>query len=513
MLSYFTPAGVRAGEDRYTIGAVRARLAHMPAQDLDLATRTLTRELEAFNHLVAPGSRYLPVLELFHSHVEGLLPRLQARLDNAAPPLTHVARQHARAADQLLKELASAYRNTLMQGHGLLGNLLRKRELHMPLVRTIDLLSRRLVLSYRLYSRPPKGVWQSLHELFVLARRLSIAKLDLNAPHTNPEALYRKTLLLALADPSRLSGNELRRTREYIARFGDVARFHGATASSRTAQGLFYIDFDSDRPGIPLSRMTADKRPRNGLLLSTRALLKRLVFQYDRLSFGSNPAQLGLPTDPDPRHYRDFIRRLGTAWRGLPRSRAQRLRFHPRAEIFSGFPAAWAQLQAHEQQRASGELRTGPSTPDANEWAILNESPQGYALRYLSGSVGAARVGDLVVIRTRDRGHVFPCLVRWVRSEPGENLEIGLQQLLGKYEPATFRRAQGRHYGQIPILASATPDSPRLLTVLAPSRLLGLRQEIVIRRGSTETRHTVRRLVESTTFADLVETEESEGGK
>jgi len=508
MLYYFTSPDARAGEDRYTIGAVRSRLARLSAQDLDLATRTLTRELEAFNHLVAPGSRYLPVLELFHSHVEGLLPRLQARLDNAAPPLGNLDRQHARAADLLLKELATAYRNTLMRGHGVLGNLLRKRELHMPLVRTIDLLSRRLVLSYRLYSRPPKGVWQSLHELFQLSRRLRIARLDLNAPHTNPEALYRKTLLLAFADPARLSGIELRRTRDYIARFGDAARFHRPDAKARTTEGIFLIDLGADRPGVPLSRFRGDRRPKNGLLLSTRSLLKRLVLQYDRLSLGSAPAQLGLPADPDPRHYRDFIRRMAVAWRGLPRSRSARTRFHPRAELYAGFPAAWAQLQAAHQREAAGELQKGPSPAGANEWAVLNESPEGYALRYLSGSVAAARVGDLVAIHTRDHGKVFACVIRWVRSEPGENLEIGLQQMRGRFTAATFRRAQGRHYGPIPILICPVPGTgSRRLRVLAPSRLLAPRHDIFIRQGASEARFVIRGVVESTTFVDLVEAE------
>jgi len=511
MLSYFTPPGSKAGEDRYTIGAVRARLSRLSAHDLDLATRTLTQELEAFNHLVAPGSRYLPVLELFHSHVEGLLPRLQARLDSAAPPLSHLVRLHARAADELLRELAAAYRNTLLGRRGLLSGLLHKRELHMPLVRTIDLLSRRLVLSYRLYTRPPKGVWKSLHDLFLLSRRLRIARLDLNAPHTNPEALYRKTLLLAFADPARLSGPELRRARDYIARHGEIGRFHDGNSKARTTQGIFLIDLEADRPGVPLARQRGPGRPRRALLLSTRALIKRLTFQYERLSNGATPSQLGLATDPDPRHYRDFIRRLALAWRGVPHARAARLRFHPRAELYAGFPAAWAQLQAHAQRTAAGELYNGPSSAEANEWAILNESPQGYALRYLSGSVGAARVGDLVAIRTRDHGHVFACVVRWVRSEQGENLEIGLQQMAGRFEPASFRRVQGRHYGQIPVLVAPLAEPAGRCSVLAPSRLLGVRHEVLISRSGREARYVIRRIVESTTLIDLVEAEEVRG--
>jgi hypothetical protein len=247
-------------------------------------------------------------------------------------------------------------------------------------------------------------------------------------------------------------------------------------------------------------------RPEDGILLSTRALLNRLIIQYGRLKVGGTPSQLGLPADPDPRRSRDFIRRLGRAWRGVPNARAPRLRFNPRAELYAGFPAAWARLQADQQRSAAGQIQQKPAGA-ANEWAVLNESPEGYALRYLSGSVGAARVGDLVVIRTRDHDRMFPCLVRWVRSEPGENLEIGLQQLRGQFTPATFRRAQGRHYGQVPILAAPVPAAGKRLAVVAPSRLLGLGQEILIRQGSVEARYLTREIVESTTFVDWVDAE------
>ena len=125
--------------------------------------------------------------------------------------------------------------------------------------------------------------------------------------------------------------------------------------------------------------------------------------------------------------------------------------------------------------------------------------------------MGAARVGDLVAIRTRDHGHVFACVVRWVRSEQGENLEIGLQQMAGRFEPASFRRVQGRHYGQIPVLVAPLAEPAGRCSVLAPSRLLGVRHEVLISRSGREARYVIRRIVESTTLIDLVEAEEVRG--
>ena len=154
---------------------LRRRLAALPADDLDVAARDAIAELSRFNRLAA-DRRYARTIEVFRSYVDSLLPRLQARLEGIAPPISRTARSHAHLMERLLKELAIAYVRlvnalpTTWFGFG------AKPLAHIPLVRAMDLLTRRLVLSYRLYSRAPRGVWVSLHELYELAVRWNLAE-------------------------------------------------------------------------------------------------------------------------------------------------------------------------------------------------------------------------------------------------------------------------------------------------------------------------------------------------
>ena len=497
----FTPATGTAGRNRFTVGAVRSRLSRLPVEDMERAAASLLQEIRSFNQLAAPGSRYLSVLEVFHSHLEGILPSLLHHLEQASPPHTPITQQRARLADGLLEALARAYANTLPPPHPLLDALRSKKDVHMPLVRGLELHARRLVLAHGLYLRAPPGCWASMHALYALARIWKLFDLDLNAPLSSPEAIYVSALLLAFADPARLSTAELHRTRDYIARFGDLSRIYGPRAKAGRGEGVFLIDLDADAPGVPVARSHDGPAPRNRLLLSTRSLLRRVSFHYDGLGTGSAPGQLGLPGEADPHQYRRLLHRLAGPWRGMVRQRAARQRFQPRAELHVGLGATWAQIQS-PAHRPSGAVM---ATSVGNLWAILNESPGGYLLRYLSGASGPIRVGDLVLIRPRDQAGLFPCVVRRLHSEHGPDLHVGLQQSPGRFERATFQRADRTEIGHRPLLLVVTQSHGAMQeTAILPAGSVRPGEEIRIRQGANERRCLVRDLAESTGLIDRV---------
>lgn len=487
-------AGSAEGED-WQPEDLRRRLSNLAQADLDTAARTLIEELVRFNR-VPPNRRHIPVVDIFRALIESVMPRLQARLDGSTPPISRSVRANAYLVEKLLKELGIAYTRLVHSVPVSWLSFGHRQQLHGPLVRAMDLLARRLLLSYRLYARAPKGVWAGLHELHLLALDWNIANRDIAAPNTSAYAVYRKALLLAFAEPSRLASGDLQRVRDYIARFGDAADVVRPHAD-RAVHCLFIIDSREDRAGLSFAKLRHPVPSDRALLLETGRLVDRIGQQLQQLEQGIAPVQLGLPQDPDTQRYRNMLRRLAANWSGAARKRAPRLHFRPRAEVHVGFPGVWKMLEAPVEPGPAAEL-------PANEWGILNESPGGFALRHIRGAIPALRVGDLIGVRSRDRGDVFVCLVRWILSETAEHIDIGLQQLAPRFAPATYRRIDGRAVTHVPVLfAPSSPHFNRVPVVVLPAKLVTAGTDFVIQYLGGAITLRAERALESTPHAEL----------
>lgn len=486
-------------DDRsWTLDALRRRLAGVPLQDLDRAARRVIDVLSEFNR-APPARRARAAADFLRAHVEGLMPRLLARVEGAAPPLTKQTRQQADLIAELLEELALAYTLLVARSAPSWSPFTKKKPSHAPLVRAMDLLARRLQLSYRLYARPPRGVWSTMHELYQIARARKAAELPLTDPDATAGAIYRKALLLAFADPSRLSSPDLQRAADYIGRFAADA-FLSSESAPANAIGVFIVDVSTDRPGLPIARHKGDPRPARALFLRTRHLLVRVRSHIGHLSAGTPPDELGLPDVRDPAHYRALLSRLGKAWSGAPRKRASRMQFRPRAVLEVGMRAVWVALGGGGLAEAGGEDET-----PLNEWAIVNESPGGFALHHVTGFVPPLRIGDVVSLRRRGRGDVFVCLLRWIQSDSLGSIDIGLQQIAPRVAPVTYRLPDARGAAIVPALFAPTaPQYDRAPLIITPSRVLGAERDFTINYLGAALRLRAEQVMERTPLVEFL---------
>ena len=98
----------------------------------------------------------------------------------ASLPLPPEARAAAKVADDLIAQLAASYKALLVeQSRRLFGFASSGRAL-LPIQRRCCLLGQRLVLGYRIYATPPKGVWSELHELYQFAARRGLSQRELD---------------------------------------------------------------------------------------------------------------------------------------------------------------------------------------------------------------------------------------------------------------------------------------------------------------------------------------------
>ncbi|MCU0804039.1 MAG: hypothetical protein MUF79_02990 [Burkholderiales bacterium] len=474
-----------------------AWLATLPTHDASGAARLLIDKLVAINR--APGSprSKIRLLDMLHQRIETVVPRLERALEDVALPLAPPLRDTAYLVEKLLKELGAGYSAAVLQTPRAWLAFGSRRQIHGPLVRAMDLLARRLVLTHRLYARSPGGVWTELHHLFGVARALGLDIKPTEAPATSAVAVYRNTLLLAFAEPSRLMPGELSLVQDYLSRFGALAEIHGAPVDSKP-RGIFLIDPRRDRPGIAASKRKEDGPAGFERVLSTRALVERLESQFVRLQSGVSPDTLGLPEDAGRVAYRALLRRLAGNWRGEKRKRSARLRFHPRVAVHVGLTEAWAALGP----AAHAAIQVTP----VSEWVIVNESAGGFALRLMSVRNGHVAVGDVVLLRSKERNAEYGCIVRRVASNNPEHLEIGVQQLAPRVLAAVaFLDPTEHDQGVKALFCPGVPARDQAALLVVPEGVRASRRELHLRTREGVARIRVRRVAERTGDIELLE--------
>jgi hypothetical protein len=64
-----------------------------------------------------------------------------------------------------------------------------------------------------------------------------------------------------------------------------------------------------------------------------------------------------------------------------------------------------------------------------SRWVVTNESPGGYAIMQLQGRGAGLVAGVAVALRRNTQEPWNLCVVRWIRSDSTEHIEIGLQMV------------------------------------------------------------------------------------
>lgn len=504
MLDFIAPGRSAAPDDEFGPERLRAWLNALPAEPA-AAARALIGHLIALNRTPMHGRLRLRLLDMCRDHIEWLLPRLEQRVAEAAPPVSGVLRQQAYLIEKLLKEAAAGYSHVVLSVPRSWLNLGFRSHLHVPLVRAMQFHARRLLLSHRLYARSPGGVWAELHTLYRTAREWGLEDRDIDSPRTSPARVYRAALLLAFAQPAKLRHGDVPRAQHYVEQHAELARLLEARPAGRSGC-MFAVQVHRDRAGSSLPRRAEAAGEAGDLFLDTAALVERLETQLRRLAEGIAPASLGLPEDAGGSAYRELLERLAASWRGERRARSARMQFHPRVDVWVGLREIWRVLR-HETPAEPGDTaRAAYGLPQATQWIVLNESARGFALKFMSGTLAPINVGDVVAIRTRDRGAIYVCLARWILSNNPEHFELGLQQLGPVVVPAVYKPEESDRIAPEPVLFfPEMPAQRHPPTVVAPANRLVPQQSFSLRHRRGRMSLRAARVLEKTGSIELLE--------
>ncbi|MBY0340288.1 MAG: hypothetical protein K2Q19_03920, partial [Rhodocyclaceae bacterium] len=121
-----------------------------------------------------------------------------------------------------------------------------------------------------------------------------------------------------------------------------------------------------------------------------------------------------------------------------------------------------------------GDLSGNAAVQAINEWQVMNDSPAGYAAMHIAGDMPGLLSGSVIGIRRNDKEPWSLCIVRWVRSENPEHLEMGLEVL-------------APHAKAVRIAVATRPDAPIPALMLPPISGIGRGETLLAERGAYET--------------------------
>lgn len=409
-------------DERQAAADLHERLLGLAGQPAEHAVLALYKEIVPAILQQSNLQTRFKLLEDTHRAAEQALPALEARVGDSPLPLPRPVARLALLADNLMKVLASAYHDIVrqlceQQRDAALGQLF-----HRAILRAMGLLARRQHLASRAYARASPSTWLLLHELYRLA--CSPTARPLTAETAPVEHQYLSALLFAYLQPNRLPRGELDaaiRCAETLAAYALISELHGDALNGPTREFRYVVQPGEGHPGLPLQRLPAGAAVRDALLIDCAPVVMTLERNLARRS---DPARR-----PDLDASPALLQTLHDALDGKHTRRYRRSRARPRGELASGLDAVLDFIAGQAVSRRSVDaLSRNDRRFASSEWSLIDESPDGFRIRYQKGEHGRIGVGQIVALQPRDASRVHVCLVRRVTNADGR-FELGLQVL------------------------------------------------------------------------------------
>jgi hypothetical protein len=455
-------------------------LERLPLGNLHESAQALLLSLAALNRQPLAEDARLKLLACYRDTLHSLADTIKLQIAGMSLPLADKPRQLATLARELLVELAHGYKLVLLgRGDRMLGFRSKSDQLDF-IQRILSAQLRLLVLCYESYAAIPDGLWLEMHQLYQHACTLNKQNEVLpNTPLSSVNQLYRLALLLATADPYRLSPGEVNKVLDLVRAYGELAQIQ-SVAPPAQLDGLFLLQRDSDLAPLAMPRQSSIGDAHGSHYLNTLALARQVSHLLARLRAGETPSQLGLSAYASETAYQGLLQRLVRSWGTSPNRIFSRQEGGlDEIELCSGIRAIHACLNAasppeygHELAEttlggASTGTRTAQNLP-ASCWKVVNDSAGGMALQRQNSPPVQQQVGEVVALRTVSQTHTHLGIVRWIRNAPAARIEMGIQMLPPNPQAVMVRNSLGKIRTPQPAIllpANAGLKQPRQLLV------------------------------------------------
>jgi hypothetical protein len=386
---------------------LKAPPAGDPLHDLAALRQYLKETAEA---AIQPVQR-LKLLELLQGRADSTSVILRPRLLDATLPLPHRLRTIAQGLLDVRGLLASAQLASLHQ-LAAKSPAISAPDMADHCARVLANVAEQQQIALTVSTTMPNGLWLQAQEAL---RLLEAAGASPDAGHDSLKTM----LALVAAQPEAFTAREVCFLIEYLRQFGSAVEV--ANRPVPPLEHWYWLEQSRDLPPVAIARR---QPPSQGVLLYfSCATLGKVASQHlIQLANGRTPEELHLPAGSVD-EYREVLIRAQQRWSSVPRRHSHRRPSHYRVEICARMQSLWNMLRDGEPAKVSGD--DSPIT----DWMVLNESPSGFALMHVSGTIDDMAPGDALGLRTAPGRPWNIGLIRWARSDNPEHFELGLEMI------------------------------------------------------------------------------------
>ncbi len=521
----------------------------LPLAHVGETARQVYSALRDLNRRVLANAPRLKILAVLAEPVAFVTESLERHYLEQPLPLSEKRLKVARLARALQLETALGYKIAIENALAGRQGRLDGRSLRKAVYGGLHYLGETLLQSYLTYAAPPLGVWLEAHRLYALAEHNRLHRevvqgfLSDRRPAGSVAESYKAMLLLATANPYRLSQREIRTLNGHLPEWARRAALH-PLLDPHHPPGLFVVDLDEDAPPAYYLPLKDD-----GRLARLRILDVSGVAELTRHFLETASCSVGKSLPPST------FRRLCLAWGAPPKRGFARTPRRTPVQLVAGLGAAHQAIERARGARPTGpepepaqfvdDSEPPPPMPLGDVWdlaenpalqtllddsrlgepdpvdlrtlgggaeeaplpyrvttcELVNESPSGCCLRCGDGDGPLIVVGMLIAVQGHPgaKGEWAVGVVRWIRHEEG-GFFLGAELIGPGAEPVHVRRVvagQARGEPQAALLVPPVRSLNQPETLIAPA-LFDAGDELLLSRAEGQERVRLLKALECT---------------
>ncbi|MFP4609431.1 MAG: hypothetical protein ACLFQT_00280 [Thiohalophilus sp.] len=473
----------RRGRPTLRLKKLRQWIHDLPTANTRKTVHLFVDQLNQFNQAAYTPNDRIQLLDTLRPVARQLLVTLARHLKQARIPLSRKNLDTYHDLHAVLDGMATGYKIIVSE----LARADSNKEHQQLLLReaiyhSIQYLGRRLLTCYMVYAIEPDNIWHELHQLYRYAesRGFHDQPVDDPAPdYSLPvsytiDLVYKRALLLSLAEPYHLMPGEADDIHYLVSAW--TLDCHLRPLTGQTLTGEFALDLESDQP----PRFIGEEiqwLPHDGRIIDIHEVKQRLEAHLQQIL---KTAMHNLEEDRHSmvlRYQRDMLLRLSDAWRGALKRRTPRHSARTTIRMAMGLNASHHYINrrndftpemdefviryrdkedipsevlatAYEEAMQKDSYHTTREY-DANPWWQQNASPYGAALACTPESgCSNVKVGEVVAwCDSRACLHWQLGMVRWLKTRPGEGMELGIMSVANSAVPVAAKGLQGTGEG------------------------------------------------------------------
>jgi len=433
-------------------------LAAPPCTDLTDEAAKLNQQLDALHSPTIQSSQFHNCIELFYSRVLRLCIEHRRELRSQSLPLQAALLNRARNVADGLKRVALGFERVLTDTDARAGTP-QKRLNETASARALRLLGEHFLTMSQAGMDMEPEIWRIAYRLYALSR-VELGTLEpAGSPVETALFAYKRVLAMVSLEPQGLSPGELDWAAEYLARIS--GQVHVQEQRPPGTDGAWYW-LDPYSGAEPQACVRRDPPEGKALLFfSTTGLARRAGEQLARHEGGRGDNELGIDPNFPGVQPASLLERLRQRWASPPKREQSRRKQDYQVEACVGLPNIWAVLHSKDSHPQSL----------VSHWTVINESPGGYAIMQLQGRCSGLSAGMAVALR-RDAGDPWHlCVVRWIRSDSAEHVEIGLQMVSRGAIPVQvgFRSSESASSMSCALVLPVLPALRQHQAIMAPA--------------------------------------------